>query len=234
MDRPATPGRLAIGRIGAPRGIRGDLTVTSYSGEVEHFLGLREVELVPGPRPIMEGRPRSELRREVPLKGAAAARGITAARAAAAASATDSPSTASSRPGDAAGLVRRGLRLRVLRVESAGIGLTMAFEGYPTPESARALTGMDILVDRADAAPLGENEWYVADLVGLSLVPAGNPEGVAAFGRVVAVVEGGPDPWLETELPAGPRLLVPFRKEFVGEVDLEAGTIELLAPWILA
>lgn len=104
----------------------------------------------------------------------------------------------------------------------------MAFEGYESPETARKLTGMDILVPREEAAPLGENEWYIADLVGLELVAEGK-----RLGRVESVLEGGPEPWLEARLPGGGKAIVPFRKEFVGEVRLEAGEIELLAPWIL-
>ncbi len=164
--------KLAVARLGAPRGVRGDLRVQSYSGEFEHLMRLRVVEL------------RGE---------------------------------------------DRSLRLKVLRCERAGDGLTMAFEGYTTPESARALTGLDIVVDRGDAAPLAENEWYVADLVGLDLVDAGGRK----LARVQGVLSGGPDPLLEALLPEGRVALVPFRKEFVGHVDVEGGRAELLAPWIL-
>jgi 16S rRNA processing protein RimM len=173
---------LAIGRLGAPKGLRGDLKVHSYSGEFDHFLDLKSVQL----------------RGQDPATGAP-----------------------------------RTLQLRVSRVERSGGGLSMAFAGYDSPEAARALTGMDILAERADCAPLAENEWYVADLVGLSLVLEGK-----AVAKVRSVLEGGSDPWLEAVIPGaaggpGRTALVPFRKEFVGEVDLGAGTIELLAPWLL-
>jgi len=175
---------LAIGRLGAPKGLRGDLKVQSYSGEFGHFLGLKSARL----------------------------RGTDAA--------TGAP---------------RLLELKVARIEESGGGLSIAFVGYGSPEAARVLTGMDILATRSNCAPLGENEWYIADLVGLSLVSEGR-----AVATVRSVLEGGPDPWLEAVIPgaagegsAGRTALVPFRKEFVGAVDLEAGTIELLAPWLL-
>jgi 16S rRNA processing protein RimM len=164
--------KLAIGRLCAPRGVRGDLRVQSYSGEFEHLERLRYAEL------------RGE---------------------------------------------DRALRLKVLRCERSGGGLTMAFEGYASPEAARALTGLDIVVDRAEAAPLAENEWYVADLVGVALVDGEGRE----LARVKGVLSGGPDPLLESVLPDGRVALVPFRNEFVGKVDVAAGTAELLAPWIL-
>jgi len=151
----------------------------------------------------------------------------------------------------------RRLHLRVLRVEEGSGGLTMAFVGYETPEAARVLTGLDIMVARDRAAPLKDNEWYVADLVGLDLTHEGR-----VVARIRSVLEGGPDPWLEVVVPeSGPGdapdpaaggssgtakrnperakrnpervSLVPFRGEFVGSIDLLAGRVELLAPWLL-
>ena len=196
MDRE----QIAIGRLGAPKGVRGDLKVHSYSGETAHFLKLKEVVLKAG------------------------------------------PGLAKPSPGSA------GLKLKVLRVAAEGDSLTMAFAGYESPEAARALTGLEIIVPMESAAPLRPGEWYVDDLVGLSLMVEGK-----AVAIVRAVLEGGPEPWLEAQRSSADRdpsrsapdsngtakrssagtSLIPFRKEFVGEIDLEAGTIELLAPWLL-
>ncbi|MBL8968163.1 MAG: 16S rRNA processing protein RimM [Spirochaetaceae bacterium] len=164
--------KLAIARLGAPKGVRGDLRVQSYSGEVAHIKKLGYADL--------QGEGRS-------------------------------------------------LRLKVLRCEGIPSDLTIAFEGYPSPETARILTGLDIVVPREAAAPLADNEWYVTDLVGIAIVGEDGKE----LGRVKGVLSGGPDPWLETLLPGGRVALVPFRKEFVGAVDIEAGTAVLVAPWIL-
>ena len=200
---------MAIGRLGAPKGVRGDLKIHSYSGEYGHFLGLKEV-LLEGELPVaatpsrLPGRP--------------------------------APGSVPAPPGGAngaaatgqAGAAKRRLKLRVLRAVAGEGGLCMAFEGYESPEAARKLTGLDILAPRSGAAPLGENEWYVADLIGLALVHEGK-----RLATVESVLDGGPEPWLESRLPGGGKAVVPFRKEFVGEVDLAKGEIELLAPWIL-
>lgn len=187
---------MAIGRLGAARGVDGDLKVQSYSGETAHFLRLRRVEL----------------ERVSPFG--------TATK----------------------------LLLAVRRVEEGQGGLTMSFEGYLSPESAERLVGMEIIVDRRDAAPLSEGEWYVADLVGLELV---SEDGGLVYGRVRAVLDGAADPMLEIELAGPPSVggspeagaavagpgpataLVPFRKEFVGEIDLARGKVVLVAPWVL-
>jgi 16S rRNA processing protein RimM len=89
---------------------------------------------------------------------------------------------------------------------------------------------MEILVVREMCAQLRENEWYIADLVGLELV---SPDGRVDYGRVHAICGGGPDPWLEVDRPDGSRALVPFRKEFIGEVDLPGNRLFLLSPWVL-
>lgn len=161
-----------LGKIGAPRGIKGDLRIQSYSGEYGHIFGQKTLEL------------RGE------------------------------------------GHI---LRLKVLRFQENPDISTIAFEGYPTPETARVLVGMEIYASREGGAPLGENEWYVADLIGIAVVSKEGQE----YGKVISVVEGGPDPWLETLLPDGRKVLIPFRKEFVGEVDEKAGRLELIAPWLL-
>lgn len=168
---------VSIGRLGAPKGVKGDLKVQSYSGESAHFRVLKEIEL---------------------------------------------------RPSAAGGAKTPSLRLKVLRVGGEGPSLTMAFEGYPSPEAARALTGRDIVVPRAEAAPLGPDEWYIDDLVGLELVSGGE-----RLAKVASVLEGGAEPWLEAVLDGGRRAIVPFRGVYVGEVDIAAGTIELLVPELL-
>lgn len=169
--------RFVLGKIGAPRGIKGDLKLQSYSGEYAHILKLKTLEL------------QGEGRRLV---------------------------------------------LKIIRAQVNPDGATIAFEGYPTPESARALTGLEIVASRNDAAPLAENEWYTADLMGLVLRgPKGTELEGKDLGKVLAIVEGGADPCLECLVANGSRVLVPFRKEFVGEVDIKGGCVEIVAPWIL-
>ena len=200
--------RMAIGRIGSPRGLHGDLRVHSYSGEVAHFRNLVEVDL----------------EHENPGVAGVVAKGVAGGTARGTARGTAPGRAPSTEVRDAP----RSLHVRVARVSTESGQLSMAFAGYESPEAARSLTGMDIVVPKDKAAPLRDNEWYVDDLVGLGLF-----DGDSEVARVVSVLEGGPDPWLEVELPGGRRALVPFRGEFVGEVRPSEGRIELRAPWLL-
>ena len=84
--------------------------------------------------------------------------------------------------------------------------------------SAEALRGQLLTVDRTALPPLEEGEYYHADLLGLPCVSAaGEP-----LGKVVAVENFGAGDLVEIERPDGKRSLVPFRP---GVADLDQGRI---------
>ena len=121
-------------------------------------------------------------------------------------------------------------KLKVRGFESGDWGIAIAFIGFDSPEKARELVGMEIVVPREQACPLKDNEWYISDLVGMDLVYQG-----AVMATVASVLDGGPDPLLEAKLQRdGKTVLVPFRNEFIGKVDTLAGNMELLVDWILS
>lgn len=83
--------------------------------------------------------------------------------------------------------------------------------------TAEALRGTALTVPRADLPPLGEGEYYHADLIGLPVVtPAGEPVGI------VAEVENfGAGDVIEIERPDGKRFMAPLRPEAVPEWNAE-------------
>ena len=102
------------------------------------------------------------------------------------------------------------------------------FFGVDSPESAKTLSGAEIMVSREGAAVLGEDEWYIADLIGLRILDVDGNH----LGKVISIISTSDD-LLEVETPAGEKFLVPFRKEFVGEPDIKGGTLVLTALWIM-
>ena len=98
----------------------------------------------------------------------------------------------------------------------------MKFSGYETPESARVLSGSVMKVHRRDARPLGEGEFYIADLYGLDVVF--NSEKV---GEIVDVSDGAQAMLLQVRRN-GRTYLVPYLPVFVSKPDFVNGTIELL------
>jgi len=117
---------------------------------------------------------------------------------------------------------------RIAEVQVASRDLYIRMEGSSGPEDARRWTGWEILVPRRQAAPCGPGEYYIADLAGCALVLRKE-----AVGSVLSVLEGGAAPLLEIRLFSGKTVLVPFRKEFIGNVDVQARELELLVDWIL-
>ncbi|MDR2053420.1 MAG: ribosome maturation factor RimM [Treponema sp.] len=125
----------------------------------------------------------------------------------------------------------------VEKITGSGARALVKFRGVDSPEAAGLLRGAALLVNRDEAAPLGEGEFYVEDLRGIRVVAPREAVSAAAedefLGTVTDVLEGGGGQLLELRLPTGELRLVPFRGEFFGEVDPEKGRAVLLNRWIL-
>lgn len=123
-------------------------------------------------------------------------------------------------------------RERVFEVEATAPlsrGLAMKLKGIDSPEAAKLLGGAQIVGDRSHAAPLRQGEWYVEDLRGLT-VRLSDGETV---GQITDIVEGGGGNLAEIQLQSGELKFVPFRKEFLTDIDIEKGSVTLVTAWIL-
>ena len=90
--------------------------------------------------------------------------------------------------------------------------------------TAEAKRGTELTVLRSELPPLGEGEYYHADLIG---VPAVSTDG-EALGVVVAVENFGAGDVIEIEKPDGKRFMVPMSAvpEWGQRVVLDAGFVE--------
>jgi len=119
-----------------------------------------------------------------------------------------------------------GERLTVERSRPFKDGfLVKTVEHTGRDEALEALRGRDLFIRRSEAAPLDEDEVFRHDLIGLR---------VLAEGEVVGVIRDvldtpGPD-LLEVERAGRPVLLVPFAREIVSRIDVEAGVLEITPP----
>ncbi|MCL2215090.1 MAG: ribosome maturation factor RimM [Treponema sp.] len=112
-----------------------------------------------------------------------------------------------------------------------GIGALSAvlirFKGIDNPESARTLSGAQLLASRDQASPLGEGEFYIEDLKGLPVLS----EDGGLIGHVTDIIEGGGGELAEIKmLTSDVKCLVPFRKDFFKEIAPEKGRL-LLNSW---
>lgn len=88
--------------------------------------------------------------------------------------------------------------------------------GVATREEAEALKGTRLYAPRDRLPPLADDEFYHADLIGLSVVDAGG----APLGTVRAVLDHGAGDILEIARPGRPDLLLPFTRAAAPTVDI--------------
>lgn len=111
-----------------------------------------------------------------------------------------------------------GRMLTLASVKPGSAGAIARFAEIADRAAAEALRGTLLTVPRSALPPLGEGEYYHADLIGLACVSVQGD----ALGQVVAVENFGAGDVLEIEKPDGKRAMIPLR---AGIADLEAGRV---------
>jgi len=104
-----------------------------------------------------------------------------------------------------------GGALTLTSLRHGGNGAIARFAQVADRNAAEALRGTTLTVPRSALPPLGEGEYYHADLIGL---PVQTPDG-EALGQVVAIDNFGAGDVIEIERPTGKRFMVPMRAEAV-------------------
>jgi 16S rRNA processing protein RimM len=104
--------------------------------------------------------------------------------------------------------------------------LVVKFKGVADRNAAEALNGLELSVPRERLPPATEDEYYHADLIGLT---AFRPDGVE-LGTVIAVQNYGAGDLLEIAPKRGETVLVPFTRAVVPDVDLAAGRVTVDPP----
>ncbi|HEY8579060.1 MAG TPA: ribosome maturation factor RimM [Beijerinckiaceae bacterium] len=92
--------------------------------------------------------------------------------------------------------------------------------------AAEALTNVDIYVDRAALPPPDEEEFYIADLIGLRA----ELEDGAPFGTIRAVLNFGAGDILEIETAPGETRLLPFTRAVAPVVEPSKGRVIVRPP----
>ena len=100
-------------------------------------------------------------------------------------------------------------------------------DGVSSRTAAEALTNTELYISRAALPPPDEDEFYLADLIGLE---AADEAGVA-LGKVIAVPNYGAGDILEiAPITGGESLLLPFTKAVVPVVDFAARRVTVVPP----
>jgi 16S rRNA processing protein RimM len=111
--------------------------------------------------------------------------------------------------------------------------VVLHFSGVDSITAAESLAGLVVAIPRAERTPLGENEAYIGDLIGCSLMDVAGAEPVLV-GEIEDVDQtAGPVALLVVRGAAG-EVLIPFAKSYLRKIDIEAKRVEMALPEGLA
>lgn len=117
--------------------------------------------------------------------------------------------------------------LTLISARAAKAGVVARVKEVATPEQADALRGLRLYIARDALPEPDEDEFYLADLIGLEAV---DPDG-APVGRVKSVQNFGADDLLEIEPAAGGGAWwLAFTRESVPQVQLDQGRLVVVRP----
>ena len=100
------------------------------------------------------------------------------------------------------------------------------FRGLDRIEDVEKLKGAELLINREDAIPLEEGEYFIPDLLGLRVVTDDGRE----LGVIKDVIETGANNVYDVQNEDGARILIPAIPQCILDVRLEEGdmTVHLL------
>lgn len=104
--------------------------------------------------------------------------------------------------------------------------LIVKVDGVQTREAAEALKGERLYVSRTELPEAGDEEFYHADLIGLTVKTTSGK----TLGTVRAVFDFGAGDMLEILPKEGALIMVPFTKAVVPIVDIEKGRVVIDPP----
>ena len=118
---------------------------------------------------------------------------------------------------------REPLELSIEQVKFFKNMVILKFKGYDNINDVETWRQRDLLISRDQAVELKEDEYFITDLIGLTIVN----EEEAVLGRVKDVLETGANDVYVVELTGGKELLLPAIKDCILNVDLEGGRMKV-------
>lgn len=104
--------------------------------------------------------------------------------------------------------------------------LVLKFKGIDNPESAEALRGSFLIIDRKDAVKLPENSYFVCDLIGLKVID----EKGRVLGELNNILQTGSNDVYVVKAESGREILLPALKSVVREISIVEGMMKVTVP----
>ena len=109
-------------------------------------------------------------------------------------------------------------------------GVVLHFAGVDSISAAEQLAGMIVAIPREDRASLSTGEFFIGDLIGCALVDVSSAEPVTV-GEIEDVDRSaGPVAILVVRGKSTDEILIPFAKDYLRRVDVEAKRVEMALP----
>lgn len=108
-------------------------------------------------------------------------------------------------------------------------GVVLHFAGVDSISTAETLAGLVVAIPRSERAALDEDEVYVGDLLGCALVDVAPAEPVT-LGEIEDVDRTAGTVALLVVHGAAGEILVPFAKDYLRSINLEARRVEMALP----
>ena len=115
---------------------------------------------------------------------------------------------------------------RIESVREHGERALVKFAGIDTPEDVQTLQNWTVEIPQDEARALEEDEYFLHDLLGLTVVDADGKE----RGVVTSVSEGGGGLLLNVKKPDGRTFDLPFAAEICQKIDLGQRTMTVSLP----
>jgi 16S rRNA processing protein RimM len=114
-------------------------------------------------------------------------------------------------------------------------GIVLHFAGIDSISAAEGLIGLGVAIPRERRAALGEDEAYIGDLIGCTLVDVAGAEPVSVGAIEEVDTSAGPVPLLivrgSADDPTKSReILIPFAKSYLRRLDLDGKRVEMTLP----
>lgn len=113
--------------------------------------------------------------------------------------------------------------LNIERVKFFKNMVILKFKEFDNINDVEMYRQKELYVTRENAVPLEENEYFIADLIGLAAV---SDEG-EDLGELADVLQTGANDIYVIKKPGTSDILVPAIKDCIKNIDLEAGRIEI-------
>ena len=110
-------------------------------------------------------------------------------------------------------------------------GIVLHFAQSDSISAAETLAGLIVAIPESERAPLAEDEVYIGDLIGCTLIDVAGPSPVE-IGQIEEVDRtAGPVALLVVvSLTSKEEILIPFAKSFIRRIDLAARRVEMALP----